>query len=241
VQSEQVAWCGDLQDEDCKEVTRKRSGKRYSDLTDPIPSAEPSSKKRRIGATILSDWLQSSDSSESSVSNISSISSATFYPPPSPPQVVDKKVANTNNEFMAGDARLIQSLDTSVRKTFVEVFCGCGEMSFSASSQGFHAVAIDWAGNKDKPKVSNYLPIDLGSMSGVEAFYRHMKDLQTHGVLVFIHFAPPCGTASMARQIRRKTGPDPKPLRNSNFQKGFPLSRGKTWPGLKLRTTCIAS
>eukprot|EP00973_Karenia_brevis_P036189 4990862-Karenia_brevis.AAC.1 len=39
-------------------------------------------------------------------------------------------------------------------------------------------------------------------------------------------FDPPCGTASRAREIRRRTGPDPKPLRSETHPDGLPLFSG---------------
>ena len=46
-----------------------------------------------------------------------------------------------------------------------------------------------------------------------------------------VHLGPPCGTASKAREIRRKRGPDPRPLRSPNFPDGIPglggLARAK--------------
>ena len=38
----------------------------------------------------------------------------------------------------------------------------------------------------------------------------------------FNSFAPPCGTASRSREIRRSGGPDPKPLRSDEFPEGLP-------------------
>ena len=37
----------------------------------------------------------------------------------------------------------------------------------------------------------------------------------------YVHFAPPCGTASAARNIRRK-GIDPKPMKSSGHPDGLP-------------------
>ena len=38
----------------------------------------------------------------------------------------------------------------------------------------------------------------------------------------YIHFAPPCGTASRAREMQRTSGPNPMPLRSDEFPDGLP-------------------
>eukprot|EP00973_Karenia_brevis_P006559 892588-Karenia_brevis.AAC.1 len=42
----------------------------------------------------------------------------------------------------------------------------------------------------------------------------------------YVHFAPPCGTATRAREIRRAHGPDPKPLRSVDHPNGLPNLSG---------------
>ena len=39
-------------------------------------------------------------------------------------------------------------------------------------------------------------------------------------------WAPPCATASRAREIRRRSGPDPKPLRTNTHPEGIPSLEG---------------
>lgn len=59
-------------------------------------------------------------------------------------------------------------------------------------------------------------------------------DLIREGRVKYVHFAPPCGTASRAREIRRK-GCDPKPLRSDEEPDGLPHLTGmqnlKKWGG----------
>eukprot|EP00973_Karenia_brevis_P093263 12416494-Karenia_brevis.AAC.1 len=93
------------------------------------------------------------------------------------------------------------------RTSVVETFCGCGRLSSFMEEAGFDALGIDYAGNKDKP-TCKHIYIDLSTPSGQAAFWTIIAEREP----VFVHFAPPCGTASRARDIRRKVGPDPKPL-----------------------------
>ena len=65
---------------------------------------------------------------------------------------------------------------------------------------GFRAVGVDWKNTKDKNPVAKVQWMDLGTRAGKEEFYRL---LETPG-LVYVHFAPPCNTASRARQVRIK-------------------------------------
>ena len=44
-----------------------------------------------------------------------------------------------------------------------------------------------------------------------------------------VSFAAPCGSASRAREKRRKNGPDPKPLRSDEFPDGLPSLFGDDW------------
>ena len=50
--------------------------------------------------------------------------------------------------------------------------------------------------------------------------------LEQHNV-VAVHLGPPCGTSSRARDIRRRSGPDPKPLRSEKWPNGLPHLVGK--------------
>ena len=74
---------------------------------------------------------------------------------------------------------------------------------------GFNALGIDYKGNKDKP-ATGVLLLDLSqSLSQAEL------ERQTFASdVVLLWFAPPCGTASRSREIRRPVGPDPLPLRS---------------------------
>ena len=81
---------------------------------------------------------------------------------------------------------------------------------------GFEAVGVDYKGNKDKP-VSQVLILDINSDWGREDVERRIFESD----VVLLTFAPPCGTAARCREIRRKVGPDPKPLRSDEEPDGI--------------------
>lgn len=98
----------------------------------------------------------------------------------------------------------------------LEVMCGCAELTSELHKAGFDATGIDYKGCKDKAK-SRVIWIDLATRLGQLEFW----DLVHAGSVRYIHFAPPCGTASRAREIRRR-GVDPKPLRSQEHPDGLP-------------------
>eukprot|EP00973_Karenia_brevis_P017640 2421448-Karenia_brevis.AAC.1 len=109
----------------------------------------------------------------------------------------------------------------------IEAFCGCGRLSSFMEDAGFNALGIDYSANKDKPTCT-HIYIDLATPSGQAAFWTIIAERKP----VFVHFAPPCGTASRAREIRRRVGPDPQPLRSSQYPEGIPSirhSQPKEW------------
>ena len=104
-----------------------------------------------------------------------------------------------------------------------EVFCGSGGYTCALEKAGFDVVGIDFAGNKDKPK-GRCLWIDLSRPIG----QKQLLKLLLQPDVAYVHFAPPCGTASRARDRRRKNpdgspaAVDPKPLRSDEFPDGLP-------------------
>ena len=49
-----------------------------------------------------------------------------------------------------------------------------------------------------------------------------VKDLINNDACVYVHFAPPCGTASRTRLIQDRDKPMPPPLRNDFYPNGLP-------------------
>ena len=64
--------------------------------------------------------------------------------------------------------------------------------------------------------------IDLATDAGCELLWRILQ----HERLAYVHLGPPCGTSSRARDIRRPSGPDPKPLRTARHPDGLPSLQG---------------
>ena len=93
----------------------------------------------------------------------------------------------------------------------MEVFCGLGRLSKAAKDLGFHTVSIDKVCKAQGVKV-----LDLSRKEGRSL----LKDVLDRPGVVWVHWAPPCGTFSRAREIRHPGGP--KPLRDRNFVGGLP-------------------
>ena len=114
------------------------------------------------------------------------------------------------------------------RQAALEVFCGSAGLTAELNLMGFQATGIDWRGNKDRPK-SRCLNFDLTEKEGQVAFWKLVEDLD----IIYAHFAPPCGTSSRAREVRRRNADgtqctlDPKPLRSDEFPDGVPGLEGQ--------------
>lgn len=99
----------------------------------------------------------------------------------------------------------------------VEIFCGCARQTKEFAAVGFEATGVDYIKNKDKP-VAKATSIDLRDKWGQDALRRLIKQIDAR----IAWLAPPCGSAARCREIRRKNGPDPKPLRSDEFPDGLP-------------------
>ena len=99
----------------------------------------------------------------------------------------------------------------------VEVFCGCARLTRELNTAGLDAIGVDYFGNKDKP-LSKSTCIDLLSDWGQAALRKLIKEIDAG----LTWFAPPCGSASRALEIRRKHGSDPKPKRSDEWPDGLP-------------------
>ena len=99
-----------------------------------------------------------------------------------------------------------------------ELCAGSGGLSLELFRAGFSTVAVDHSANRHKSK-DPCVKLDLAVDSGWAILY----DLLESGRLLYAHGAPPCGTASRARErpvpihLRRKGAPNPQPLRTDEF------------------------
>ena len=64
--------------------------------------------------------------------------------------------------------------------------------------------------------------LELTTHHGVQLLWKILG----HPRVVAVHLVPPCGTSSRARDIRRHSGPDPKPLRSKVRPDGLPSLAG---------------
>ena len=86
----------------------------------------------------------------------------------------------------------------------VEIFCGKARLSKSLRKLGFQVFSVDHRPCKGIP----ILTIDILSTKQVKI----LDELLSKSNLLYVHFAPPCGTASAARSIRlsaKRHGPPP--------------------------------
>ena len=102
----------------------------------------------------------------------------------------------------------------------MEVFCGSGRLTASVRKLGVvEAIGIDHTLSKRLQAPA--IKLDLNSPNGREVLMNMMES----DSVMWIHFAPPCGTASRARNIRR--GPhDPPPARSEGWPDGLPNLSG---------------
>ena len=100
---------------------------------------------------------------------------------------------------------------------FIEIFSGTGGLCAEVRRLGLNS-SVGGDAHVSKQVKSPVLRIDLTSEHGLSLVWRM---LEQHNV-VAVHLGPPCGTSSRARDIRRRSGPDPKPLRSERFPNGLP-------------------
>ena len=116
--------------------------------------------------------------------------------------------------------------NTTAEKTmFLEVMAGSARLTAACITVGFEGLAIDHKGNKDKP-IAPCRWMDLATPSGQLQLKTMIK--RDAKKIAHVHLAPPCGTASRARDKRLKKADgspadiDPKPLRSDLYPDGLP-------------------
>ena len=117
---------------------------------------------------------------------------------------------------------------------FIEACCGCGLLSSCMAKAGFETFSVDFEGNKHKPYI-HVVQMDLRKGSSWE-FFHHLAVTKRP---FHFHGAPPCGTASRARDYAMDdTGWGPPPLRSESFPLGFPYLNGH-WKAKVLSANAI--
>ena len=105
---------------------------------------------------------------------------------------------------------------------FVEACCGCALLSSCVAKVGFEVMPIDFEGNKHRPYV-HVIQLDLRKPETWD-FLRYVARSRRP---FHFHFAPPCGTASRARDYPMAEGyHGPPPLRSEQWPLGFPWLNG---------------
>ena len=105
----------------------------------------------------------------------------------------------------------------------LEIFGGCARLTASLRGLGYDAIAIDYKRNKSIPEGPSCL-LDVTDPEMQAVLY----DLLRSGRLRFVHLAPPCGTASRAREkplpahILKLGVKEPQNLRSSSYPMGLP-------------------
>ena len=96
----------------------------------------------------------------------------------------------------------------------VEIFCGKAGLSKKLRNKFFQVVSVDHVAAKGIP----ILKIDIEKASERTV----LEELLQLDKILYVHFAPPCGTASLARCIPLKNRDGPKPLRSMRHPMGLP-------------------
>ena len=107
----------------------------------------------------------------------------------------------------------------------IEVFCGCARLSTALQELGFESLAFDHIAKSNHPVQT----LDLTDPAQAKILEDVIENQAER--IRLIHFAPPCGTASAARQkpipsFIKNGVPIPQPLRTSKFLLGLPNLRG---------------
>jgi hypothetical protein len=78
----------------------------------------------------------------------------------------------------------------------IEICGGIARLTKCLGGKGLDAVAVDWVRNRSKPVGPNIL-LDLTTTSGQQV----LDKARNSGRVAYAHAAPPCGTASRAKEI----------------------------------------
>ena len=101
----------------------------------------------------------------------------------------------------------------------LEIFAGSGRLTASLRAAGLDAWGLDWKGGKLVPETPAMLMVNVLA----EEDQKILACLLDHPNLQFVHMAPPCGTASRARD--KPVGPGkyaPPKLRSEAHPLGLP-------------------
>ena len=108
----------------------------------------------------------------------------------------------------------------------IEIFSGSGRLTAAIRKIGIRAVAIDRSSQRTTGPVTL---LDLTKSSDLQYLLNFIETEKDN--ILLIHMAPPCGTASAARNRRRKHLEEagfvlPVPLRSKEYPMGLPTLKG---------------
>ncbi len=96
----------------------------------------------------------------------------------------------------------------------LEIFAATARLTACLRSLGL----VDSVGIDCTMPTRSIIKLDLLQPSHLQL----VQDLITNRACVYVHFAPPCGTASRVRLIQYSDGSMPPPLRNDDYPNGLP-------------------
>ena len=105
----------------------------------------------------------------------------------------------------------------------IELCAGSAKLSAACAKTGLTAIAVDQASNRHQVR-HHVMTLDLTDEGSWQLLRRICE---THEV-IWVHIAPPCGTASRARdRPMTSTRFGPRPLRSLQYPMGLPFLRGR--------------
>ena len=114
--------------------------------------------------------------------------------------------------------------------TIVEIFSGSGRLLLTAKELGCRVDPVDHRSNRHRQHVraTNF---DLSQPCAMQELIvllrRHRGRVHEEGGGLHVHFAPPCGTCSRAREVPLPRGQrGPVPLRSAQYPTGLPTLTG---------------
>ena len=134
---------------------------------------------------------------------------------PMPDQEV-KRSFDTTSDFATKFSNRVRGLDFA-NLVFIEVFSGTAGLTAAVRRVGCqHGTGVD--AHVTKQVKAPVIRINLATQQGQELLWRILQQPRVFAV----HLGPPCGTSSRAREIKRKFGYSPKPLRSQQYPDGLP-------------------
>ena len=204
-------------------VAGTSSTKRPRSEQEPTVQKNKSWNKWRLGDPLRSDTLPPEQKTNSQLKQ--------FGEPPSlvsdVSSPIEKFVFMDSLRWLDYATILPDDSDVSRAPIAIECFGGSARLTWALIQEGFDGLSVDWLRNKSRPEGPTTL-LDLTSEHGRNIIRQSIRS----GRLAFLHFAPPCGTCSRAREIPlsiealRRGMRTPQPLRSAEWPDGLPQLKG---------------